>query len=580
MRSLRRLTPYLWRHRLTLARGILVLLLTAVFAAASPWVLRYAIDDLGRSLSYEKLWRYAGLILGLVVLEGVFRYGMRMTLIGVSREIEFELRQDVFAHLSRLSPAFFHRHRVGDLMSRATNDVAAVRMVVGPGIMYSANTAATFVTALALMLAISPRLLLWSVLPLLLVAWAVRHFGRMIQQRSQEVQAQIADLSAFVQENLAGARVVKAYVQEPAEEQRFGAANEEYMRRSRRLILVAGSLQPLVMALLGLGVVLVLWLGGRMVALKQISLGDFVAFTVYLGMLHWPTIAIGWVANIVERGAASMNRILEVLDAPVDIRDADPARVAAVNGEVEFKSLSFAYEPGRPVLRGIDLRVPAGATVAVVGPTGSGKSTLVGLLPRLHDAPPGSLFVDGRDVRDLPLSALRSAIGFVPQEAFLFSETLRANVALGLADAAAADGRVEWAVDKAQLAKDVRDFALGLETEIGERGITLSGGQKQRAALARALVREPRILVLDDALAAVDARTEEEILTALKSVARGRTTFIVSHRVSAVRWADQIVVLRNGRIVERGDHEQLIESGGYYADLYRRQLLEEEMAAG
>jgi ATP-binding cassette subfamily B protein len=322
----------------------------------------------------------------------------------------------------------------------------------------------------------------------------------------------------------------------------------------------------------------VLWLGGSMVAAHTITLGDFVAFTVYLGMLHWPTIAIGWVTNIVERGEASMGRCLEVLDAPVEIRSADGATACAVRGAVEFRGLTFAYGDGPAVLHDIDLSVPAGSTLAIVGPTGSGKSTLVGLLPRLHDPAPATLFVDGRDVRELPLAALRRSIGFVPQEAFLFSNTLRANVALGAPERIATPERVEWAVEAAQLANEVREFPEGYETQIGERGITLSGGQKQRAALARALVRDPRILVLDDALAAVDAQTEERILTNLKAFAAGRTTFIVSHRVSAVRWADLIVVLRKGRIVERGRHDELILADGYYADLHRRQLLEDEMA--
>ena len=578
MKHLRRLAPYVWRHRAALARGLAFLVITALLASASPWVLRSAVDDLTRRLTHEKLWTYALVIVALVAAEGLFRYGTRLTLIGMSREIEYELRQDLFSHLCRLAPAYYHTHRIGDLMSRATNDLAAVRMVLGPGIMYSANTAATFVTALALMAAISPRLLAVSLLPLFVVAWLVYRFGRLIHDRSEQVQAQLAHLSAVVQENLAGARVVRAYVQEPAEQRRFQAANDEYLRRSRRLIVLVGGLQPLVITLLGFGAVLVLWLGGSMVAAHTITLGDFVAFTVYLGMLHWPTIAIGWVTNIVERGEASMGRCLELLDAPVEILSADGATACDVRGAVEFRGLTFAYGDGPAVLHDIDLSVPAGSTLAIVGPTGSGKSTLVGLLPRLHDPAPATLFVDGRDVRELPLAGLRRSIGFVPQEAFLFSNTLRANVALGAPEQIATPERVEWAVEAAHLANEVREFPEGYETQIGERGITLSGGQKQRAALARALVRDPRILVLDDALAAVDAQTEERILTNLKAFAAGRTTFIVSHRVSAVRWADLIVVLRKGRIVERGRHDELILADGYYADLHRRQLLEDEMA--
>jgi len=580
MRHLRYLLPYLLSHRAALLRGLLLLVGTSALAAASPWVLRLAVDDLTGAVTHGKLWFYASAIVALVAVEGLLRYGTRMTLIGVSREIEYELRRDLFGHLCRLPAAYYHRHRIGDLMSRATNDLAAVRMVVGPGIMYSANTLATFLATVSLMAVISPRLLLVALAPLALVAWAVRHFGRAIHDRSEGVQAQLAHLSAIVQESLAGARVVRAYAQEPAERRRFATANDEYMRRSRRLILVVGGLQPLVLVVLGLGSVLVLWLGGRQVIAGTISLGDFVAFTVYLGMLHWPTIAIGWVANIVERGEASMGRMAEIISAPVEIDDAGALPVTSIEGRVEMRGLSFSYEQGRATLADIDLDVPAGGSVGVVGPTGSGKSTLVSLLPRLADPPPGTLFVDGRDVRELPLPALRAAIGFVPQEAFLFSDTLQANIAFGLPDDGNGRGRVETASATAQLSKDVVDFPEGFETRVGERGLTLSGGQKQRTALARAIVRDPRILVLDDALAAVDAHTEEEILAGLKRLARGRTTFVVSHRVSAVRWTDVIVVLRDGRIVERGTHESLVSSGGFYAELYRRQLLEAEIEAG
>jgi|RhiMetdeSRZDD1v2_1073273.scaffolds.fasta_scaffold20193_3 ATP-binding cassette, subfamily B, multidrug efflux pump len=580
MRHLRRLLPYLRRHRARMAWGLLCLVLTTALSVASPWVLRYAVDDLMLKVTREKLWLYSGFIVGLVLLEGVFRYYMRMVLISISRQIEYELRGDVFAHLTRLSARYFQSHRIGDIMSRATNDMSAVRMVLGPGIMYTANTVATFVGTVALMLRISPKLLGLALVPLVLVSILVRYFGRRIHDRFESVQAQLSEMNVVVQESLSGARVVRAYAQEPHEVARFEAANQEYVRRNRGLIRMFGSLYPGIQLLMGTGAVLVVWLGGRMAVAGRITVGEFVAFGAYLAMLHWPMIALGWVVNIFERGEASMGRLAEILDAPPEIRDQDPAPVAALRGEVEFRGLTFAYD-GKPVLHHVDLRVPAGSTVAVVGPTGSGKSTLVGLIPRLFEAPPGTVFVDGHDVRRIPLAVLRGAVGFVPQETFLFSDTVRENVAFGLRATDVGEEevkkRVEWAAEVSQLASDVAEFPQGYETFVGERGITLSGGQKQRTALARALAVLPRILVLDDSLSAVDTYTEEEILKGLRGVRAGRTTFLVSHRISTVKDADLIVVLRDGAIVERGTHDELVARGGFYADLHRRQLLEEEV---
>jgi ATP-binding cassette subfamily B multidrug efflux pump len=573
-RHLRRLLPYLKRHRQTLLVGLGCLLLRTLFSVASPWVLRYAIDDLTLGVTRDKLLVYSGLVVAVVVVEGFFLYQMRMILIGVSREIEYELRGDLYSHLTRLSARYYHSMRTGDLMSRATSDLSAVRMVLGPGIMYTASTLATFVGTLALMVTISPWLLAVSLVPLLFVTVLVRYFGRRIHERFEAVQAQLSNISALVQENLSGARVVRAYVQEAHEMARFEAANQEYLVRNRQLIRMFGSLYPGIQLLMGASAAFVLWLGGRMVIAGSISLGQFVAFGAYLTMLHWPMIALGWVVNLFERGDASMGRLLEILDAAPEIGDAAAKDVPELRGHVRFRGLTFSYGD-RPVLHDVDLDVPAGSTVAIVGPTGAGKSTLVSLVARLFEAPPGTVLVDGNDVRTIPLATLRKAVGYVPQETFLFSATVRENIAFGLPSPDSP--RVEWAAGVAQLARDVADFPQGYDTFVGERGITLSGGQKQRTALARALAVDPKILVLDDALSSVDTHTEEEILRGLRGVMATRTTFVVSHRISTVKGADLIVVLKDGRIVERGTHADLVGRGGFYADLHRRQLLEEEM---
>ncbi len=575
-RNLRPLLPYFRKYWRGLAFGTVSVLLDNGIWIVFPLVLGRAINGLRKGFTSHELAWYAAMLVGIALVKGIFRFLTRWVVIGISRDIEFDLRNDLFRHLESLSWSYYQRTRTGDIMARATNDLNAVRMLLGPAIMYTANTVVYTLGALYFMYRISPSLTAWAFLPLPIVSVVVQYFGSRIHERFERIQAMFSDISARAQENFSGARVVRAFVQEEAEIEAFENANREYIRRSLKLVRLMGMLWPTLETLLGLAVVLVLWLGGRQVLSGKIDIGKFVAFNTYLVQLTWPMISIGWVLNLFQRGSASMGRINEIFAERPEIADRIPPDrpPEVIRGEIEFRNLSFAYN-GVPVLNDVSLKIPAGSSLAVVGATGSGKSTLVSLVPRIYDAPAGSVLIDGRPITDYPLAALRRAIGFVPQETFLFSDTVRENIALGAESAT--DDDVRRAAEAANIAADIDDFPEKYQTMVGERGITLSGGQKQRTAIARALIRDPRILVLDDALSSVDTYTEEKILNHLREVMQGRTTIFISHRVSTVRNADRIAVLHGGRIVELGTHDELIARNGYYTDLYNKQLLEEEL---
>ena len=615
-KHLQGLVPYIARYKGRFTLGMVVLGAMGVVGNVLPLIVGSIVDSLSglaqpmahltgpyrlllRFLlpSYQPSSPHTLLVFCLalvivVMLKGVLSFWTRWILIGVSRDIEYDLRNDLLAKLLLLEPEFYVRNRTGELMSRATNDLNAVRMVLGPGIMYSATTIVTMALAIALMLKLSPILTLWVLLPVPVVVVAVGYFGKLIHDLSEKIQASLATLSARAQENLAGVRVVRAYRQEEAEIRAFDAPNRDYVARNIGLIRTWSMFMPGLSAFIGISILLVLWQGGRQVMLGRMSLGTFMAFTFYLGLLIWPMIALGWVTSIFQRGAASMGRMNYILTAEPAINDSQARPVGRQpRGEIECRNLTFAYptagnghapqgtdgsgSAGQAVLHDINLHVPAGSTLAIVGPTGSGKSTLAALIARLWEAPPDTLFLDRRPIQQWPLAELRSSIGFVPQDTFLFSETVRENIAFGVEETP--DDRVFEAAQISSIDGEVQGFPARFNTLVGERGITLSGGQKQRTALARAVIRDPKILILDDALSSVDTDTEERILRRLKDLMRERTTILISHRCSTVRHADQIVVVSGGRIVERGTHDELLALRGYYHDLYQKQLLEEEL---
>ena len=577
--ALARLSKYLKRHRNALVIGSFCIALLQALALLIPWFSKLAVDEISRGNGPRVLLKYAFLIVATATVQGVFRFFMRNLMIGASRKIEYELRNDLFAHLLKLSPSYFSRTRTGDIMAKATNDVNAIREFLGPGIMYSINTVITLAAATSLMLYIDPVLTAYALIPIPALALVVNRFGRLVRERFEQVQQQFSKLTARAHENLSGIRIVKAYGNEDFEKRQFGSLNEEYILKNLKLVKVWGTFHPLIALVGGLGAVIVLWMGGTEVVRGRISLGDFVAFSGYLAMLTWPAIALGWVVNLVQRGAASMKRVAQILDEKPEISDVDTLPITKIRGEVEFRNVSFSYCDGGPmVLKDVSFKLPRGRKVAVVGRTGSGKSTLVNLLPRLFEPTSGQILIDGIEIQRIPVRILRTTIGYVPQESFLFSDTIRENIAYGRPSAR--DEEIAEVAVISKIAEEVEEFGEKFDTLVGERGITLSGGQKQRTAISRAIIINPALILLDDAFSSVDAVTERDILKRLRDRLGDRTWVIVSHRISSINEADEIIVLENGRIAERGSHGELLKTGKLYRELHRRQVIAEELEIG
>lgn len=578
MNTLLYLNKYFIRYKKKLALGVVFILISNIAQVFIPIFLKEGIDGIQQNVSYSKLFEYGLLIVAAALVAGVFRFLIRQTIIVVSREIEYDLRQDFWAHIQKLPYRYFQNNSTGNIMAHATNDISAVRMYVGPAVMYSVDTISKFLIIIAIIVSISPLLTLYTLLPLPFLSYFVYKLSKKIHKKFTLIQESFSDLTTKAQENYSGIRVIKSYVREKGEIESFTKQCEDYLNKTMDKVKIQALFQPILYTIAGLSVIIVVWAGGAMVINNTLTLGDISAFVIYLGMLIWPMIAFGWILNIIQQASASMKRLIKIFNEELEIQDSSSTRysINTINGKIEFRNVSFKYRHNLPnVLENINFTIEPGETAAIIGRTGAGKTTLINLIPRLFDPTEGKVLIDGYPVNEIPLKVLRSNIGLVPQETFLFSDTLKNNILYGAKNKN--DEMVKLVSEISQLNKDVESFPKGFETMLGERGITLSGGQKQRSCLARALAIDPKILILDDSFSAVDTNTEEEILKRLKEFMKERTSIIISHRISTVKDADKIFVLDDGKIVEQGKHEELVAKAGIYADLHYKQLLEEEL---